>query len=103
MLFDVAQKVPVAGAGVFLFDRAAVYGDRRYAPREGPVQNSKEAIAALIRVVDPAPHLERHRDVIWHCFEDAADDFEGFLGLAEMVSAAASADGRLDRAAEVNV
>src|SRR5262245_2203189 len=103
MLLDFPQKIPVARAGIFLFHSPRVHRDRRDAAREGSVENLKKTIAALCRVVDPAAHLERYRDLSRDRFPDTLDDFQGDSRLSEVIPATTTAHRRFHGATEIDV
>src|SRR5262245_12647578 len=67
------------------------------------VEDGEEAVAALLRVVQPPAHFDRHRDVSRNRFACPEDNLQGDLGLAQMETAAAPPEHFLHRAAEVDV
>ncbi len=101
--FHFAQELPAAGADVFLRHRAAVDRDCRRSALERAVEDAKELVAALGRVVQPAAHLDRHRHPRRHGVAHPADDLQRRLDLAQQVAAPAAAKHLLHRAAEVDV
>src|SRR6185436_6797983 len=84
VLFHFRQKAPAAGADVPLFDGTAMNGDGGNAGGERPVENLEKPVAALLRVVDAAAHLDRDRNLCRDAFPRQADDLKRDLRLAEV-------------------
>jgi hypothetical protein len=80
--FHLAQELPTTGADVFLLDRAAVHGDGRRAALKGAIEDLEEVVAALLRVVDAAPHLDGHGHAGRHGLAHARNNLERRIHLA---------------------
>ena len=98
-----SEEFPVARAEILLLHRSAVDGDRRHAPSEGAVEDRPEVFGTLLRVVEAAAHLERHRHLWRHGGSHLFDDLERGLRLREQEPASAAAEHLLHRAAEVDI
>src|SRR5262245_4505808 len=103
MAFHFCEKLPAAGSDVALHDGAAVNRNCRNAGRECTIEDRKELVAALRRIVETATHFYRNRNLRRHRIARPPNDLECNVGLAEMKAAAAAAENFLHRAAEIDV
>ncbi len=100
---DAFDELPVAAAGVALFDRAAMHGDGGQAGLEGRIEDAKEVLLALGGVIHAAPQLKRNRDRSRDGVAHAFDDLDRRDRVGEQETAAATPQHLPDRAAEVDV
>ena len=103
MALDRGEKLPVARADILLLHGAAMDGDRGDPALKGTIEDRPEPLGALLRVIDPAAHLEGDGDAGRHGIAHSGNDLEGRLRNAEEIAPATAAKHLFDRAAEVDV
>ena len=103
MFFDIGQKLPTARADIPLLDRSAVDGDRRDAIVERTIQNLKESVATLWRIIDPSSHLDRDWNMTRNDIPRSLYNLQCHGGLAQMKATATSSKHLTHRASEIDV
>src|SRR6185369_6661534 len=86
-----------------LVNGSSVNGHGRDTEFKCAFKDFKELLAAFGRVVDATPHLQRHRNMYRHCIAHSSDDLQCYFRLAQVKSAAASAQHFLNGAAEIDI
>lgn len=103
MLFDFFEERPAARSDVALFDGSSVDGDPSDAIGKCTIEDLVKVVTALLGVIDPSPHFDRHGYFRRDDIACSANDFQGDRGLAQVKSTSASAEYFANRAAKVDI